>query len=77
MGDIVTGTGWTTRQLIRAQREGAVIRAGTIEVTFRPRRGRDRTPWVSPSGAWRYRANECRPESASGGLWSVARLLRF
>lgn len=60
---------WTTRELRRAQRQGAVIRAwGRDEVRWDPRGPGDREPWESYDV--RFSARECHPENPDGSPWT-------
>lgn len=75
----MTSTGWTTKQLRKAKRDGAVILAGPTEVDFKPRREGDPTPWrVSAAGQrTRYRPGQCHPEGPNGGPWILVELLQL
>lgn len=73
----MTSTGWTTKELRKALRDGATIRAGATEVQFKPRTEQDRTPWRATGQRTRYRPGECHPEGPGGGPWVVAKLLQF
>lgn len=73
---------WTTRQLLAAKAEGAVIRVSMPDdedhgkqVLHDPERARDVTPWRLVRGEARFRAADCRPEGMHGGPWSLARKL--
>lgn len=75
---------WTTRDLLKAKREGAVIRVWKADeehadrqVTYDPEKPGDRTPWRLVRGEARFSAAECRPTSLHGGPWVLARLLRI
>lgn len=74
----------TTRELLKAQAEGAVIRVWPVDeehagqqVTHDPEGPGDRTPWRLARGEARFPAAECRATGLHGGPWAVARLLRF
>ena len=74
----VSGSGYTTAELLVFEREGAKIVSGDTEVRYQPSKPRDVTPWRAVGGRVRYRASECRPvEPRGGGPWAVARLIRF
>lgn len=74
----------TTRDLLRSQSAGAVIRvfnpdsedAGK-QVVHDPERPGDRTPWRLVRGETRFPASDCRAEGLHGGPWVIAGLLRF
>lgn len=74
----------TTRELLRDQREGAVIRVwpvdeeyGGKQVTHDPEKPGDRTPWRLVRGEARFPASECRATGLNGGPWALVRLLRI
>lgn len=61
---------WTTQELHRAARQGAVIRGwGDDEVRWDPRRPRDPQPWEGASDV-RYSTRECHPEHPGGNPWT-------
>lgn len=63
-------SGWTARDLLRAQRQGAVIRSwGKDSVRYDPRRPRDPEPWEGMSDV-RFSTRECHPENPDGSPWT-------
>lgn len=75
---------WTTRALLQAKREGAVIRVCAPDsehhgkqVIHDPEKARDHTPWRLVRGEDRFPAADCRPEGLHGGPWALARVLRI
>lgn len=79
------GKPWTTRALLAAKAQGAVIRVHRREdddnhgrqVVYDPEKPRDYTPWRLVRGEDRCPAAECRPEGLHGGPWELARKLRI
>lgn len=70
---------WTSRDLLSAQREGAVIvhcESGAV-LKYSPRHARDREPWRPEGSRVRYTAAECIAQGPRGGPWALARLLKF
>lgn len=70
---------WTTRALLRAREEGAVIehRESGERLSYKPRQARDREPWRAEGSTIRYSAAECVPRGRNGGPWALARRLRI
>lgn len=76
---------WTSRELIAAKKEGAVIRTvlsagyGEAEVIYEPKGRGDRKPWrVKGLSSWdSVTASQCRPVGPNGGPWALARALRI
>lgn len=61
---------WTVRELLRASRQGAVIRGwGRDEVRYDPRMPRDPQPWENV-GDVRLSTRECHPENPDGSPWT-------
>lgn len=74
----------TTRQLLAAKDQGAVIRVFDPDsehhgkqVTYDPEKARDHTPWRLTRGEDRFAAWQCRPEGMHGGPWVLASKLRI
>lgn len=70
---------WTTRALLRARSEGAVIehRDSGERLNYKPRKDRDREPWRAEGSSVRYSAAECVPRGRSGGPWALAKALQI
>lgn len=75
---------WTTRSLLAAKAEGAVIRVNipdddhyNKQAVHDPERPRDLTPWRLARGEARFRASDCRPTGLHGGPWALVRALRI
>lgn len=76
------GRPWSAEGLLRAKRQGAVIRVSMPDneghgkqVVYDPEKPGDRTPWRLVRGEDRFRSADCRPEGLHGGPWALARRL--
>lgn len=69
--------GYTSAEIKRAIRQGAVAKAGGQKVIFAPVEKGDRSPWRHEHSRNYYPASAVTLEGPNGGPWSVAQLLRF
>lgn len=71
---------YSTADLRREQRKGAVVVARGEALTYMPRGKGDREPWRAEHSGSRYRASECQlkhPTNGGGWIPCLRDLLQF